>query len=1115
MRRRPRDTAPLFRLVVKKPGTSVLALCAALAVPGVGWAAQDPGATPALAGESSKIKPAAERQLGAQARPTLKRKEEAKTETRREVRVSLQIPEALRPLLAKKIDERIQRNIETTKALRVEAHGLLEKFIAESPPDAQEMPEALVRIGELEWEDSRDRFLAAFKAWEKQPADARGDTPVQDYSRPRARFLRVLKNYKTFREYDLTLYIDGFLANEEGKSDEALGRFNKILEWFPKSRFVPDAHMMRAEYEFTRDSPNYQHAYDEYEEVLKYKDSELYDIALFKSAWTLWRLGKSDEAARRFLKVFQSTEEGSASSKKRTRGELAELQNEALKNLVAVFVEDEKNSAEDMYKFLVQAGGDKFAGRIVRALAEALYDQAQYERGVEAYRLLLKLEPTSPDAYHYALQIAAADSTMERWKLLDEDYKRTIKDYVEPLPVKPGQPLPQRSAWLAVQAPAARAKAEAAVEKQLRDDAVGLHAKAQADKVSRAEFEAAAALYRTYLTRFGAKEQAYDVNYNLADICFYRLEDAMCAADAYLGAVRAKPNGPLSRTALYNALASLEVARASEFEAAKKAGKKQEETATDKKLTEAMELYVRTYPNDKQIPELLFRQGKLYYDYGVYDPAVRQWGLLLEKYPKDKLSAGAGELILDSFNRSKDYVNIETWARRLKKAPAFQTPEQQARLDGLIVGAMFKQGEQLAEQGEHARAAQAYLRAAQEFPKEVRSAQAAVNAEVEARRAADLESLGAAASLLVKYHKDRPEAAQGIWIAATTYQEVGLFSESANYHAIIAENFPRSEHHKDAAYNAVLLRTTVGEHDKAIQSGEAFRRLYPKDELSDEVMFLMGKAHEKAGKNRDAEALYDKYSRNAKSVDSQIEALVRLATVEKGDERSSSGALERAVKLAEQNKSRLSDRGKYYGAKARYMQGEAILRQFDAVAIEGDVKQLKARLKKKSELLKKAAQSFLGTAEMGVAEWTTASLYQIGFTYESFSKALLNSPAPPNLSAQEKELYSQSIDEFVVPIEERALEAYESGWQKAVELGIFNSWTAKMRDALGRLNAELYPPLKEIGFELRSRGPTPLPALIPGPRRDATGHSEPYLIPAPEGAKEEKEKGGKKKGSAS
>jgi tetratricopeptide (TPR) repeat protein len=1079
-----------------------LALLALAAPRRVGAAEQKPTAR-SLSGGSSTIKAAAERQLGEQKRPTIKKKAEAKAQNARAVRVSLQIPEALRPALARKIDQRIARNLEQTKKLRAEAHDLLDKFIRESPEDSAELPEALVRIGELEWEESREKFLADFQEWEKLPADQRGDPPVQDYKTPRSRFLRVLKNHKTFREYDLALYIDGFLANEEGKPDEALGRFNKILEWFPKSRFTADAHMMRAEHEFTKDVPDYQNAFNEYEKVLEYKDTDLYDIALFKSAWTLWRLGRSEEAARRFLKVFQSTEEG---SRKRKRGELAELQTEALRNLVAVFVEDEKNRAEDMYKFLVQAGGDKFAGTIVRALAEALYDQAQYERGIEAYRLLLKLEPTSPDAYKYSLQIAAAHSTMENWKALEEDYKRTIKDYVEPPPVKPGQRAPERSAWLAVQTPETKAASKRAVEKQLREDAVGLHAKAQADKISRSEFEAAAALYRVYLGRFSSGSEAYDVSYNLADICFYRLEDAICAADAYLGAVRINPKGPYSRQALFNALASLEVARANEFEAAKKTGKKNEETPTDKKLTEAMELYVRTYPNDKQIPELLFRQGKLYYDYEVYDPAVRQFGLLLEKYPNDKLSAQAGELILDSFNRSKDYQNIETWARRLKKAPSFQTPQQQARLDALIVGAMFKQGEQLAEKNDHAAAAAAYLRAAQEFPREPRSAQAAVNAQVEARRAADLETLGAGAALLVRYHKDRPEAAQGCWIAATTYQEVGLFSEAANYHAIIADNFPKSEHHKDAAFNAVLLRTTVGEHSKAIASGESFRRQYPKDELADEAIFLMGRAHEKAGKNREAEALYDRYSKNARSVDRQIESLVRLAIVKKGDERGMAEALGRAGQLYGQNKARLSERGKYYAAKARYMQGEAILRQYAAVTIEGDVKQLKTRLKKKSELLKKAADTFLGTAEMGVAEWTTASLYQIGFTYESFSKALLNSPPPGALSADEKELYQQSIEEFVIPIEERALEAYESGWQKAIELGIFNSWTAKMREALGRLNAELYPPLKEIGFELRSRGPLPLPPLIQGPRRTATGQSEKYLVQTGD----EKGKNGKK-----
>ncbi|MBZ0115389.1 MAG: hypothetical protein K8H88_00235, partial [Sandaracinaceae bacterium] len=51
--------------------------------------------------------------------------------------------------------------------------------------------------------------------------------------------------------------------------------------------------------------------------------------------------------------------------------------------------------------------------------------------------------------------------------------------------------------------------------------------------------------------------------------------------------------------------------------------------------------------------------------------------------------AKAGELILESFNRARDFENIETWARRLKSSPAFATPESQRRLDALILQAVF------------------------------------------------------------------------------------------------------------------------------------------------------------------------------------------------------------------------------------------------------------------------------------------------------------------------------------------------------------------------------------------------------------------------------------------
>ena len=73
--------------------------------------ALDAGEPPTMAGESAHIKPAGERAIGTQARPTIKKRAAEQAREQRGYRVSLQIPLALRETLAKKIDRRIQRNL--------------------------------------------------------------------------------------------------------------------------------------------------------------------------------------------------------------------------------------------------------------------------------------------------------------------------------------------------------------------------------------------------------------------------------------------------------------------------------------------------------------------------------------------------------------------------------------------------------------------------------------------------------------------------------------------------------------------------------------------------------------------------------------------------------------------------------------------------------------------------------------------------------------------------------------------------------------------------------------------------------------------------------------------
>jgi tetratricopeptide (TPR) repeat protein len=1049
-------------------------------------------AAPSAASETSQVKPASEKSItaGPVAKPTGSGHAgvgESTTKGRPAMR-GQRIPEAMREQMKAQLDQRIDKDLVSIKGLRLEGINLLTKFVNETPREAHEMPEAMMRLGELKWELERETFIDRFKAWEARPVDQRGAAPEPNFQPSRELFGRVLKDYPWFEQYDLALYVDGFLATEQGKPDEAFTRFERILKEYPNSRFTPDAHMTKAE-TLLNNRYDYTGALSEYEQVLKYPNSELYGLALFKSAWCLWRLGNSDEAAKRFVSVFALTDERGKVATTQQKRQLDELQAEALKYLVEVLTEDEKNSAGDAYGFLQKVGGDRFAGKVVKALAETFYDQSHYERGIEAYELLLKLDPTNREAGDWVLQIAAGYFTVEDYVHLKATYERALTDYTA------------GGAWARTQTDQANVAATSKkVEEQLREHAVALHGKAQHDKTSRAEFEAAVSLYDVYITRFGNDPNAYQMQYYEAEIEFYHLGKMTDAATHYMAAARGIPDEKakqeplktLRHDALYNAIAALERVRLQELDSRKGKGTLQE-TETDKRFAEALDLFHHLYPQDPALPELLFRQGKLYYDYKVYDTAVKIWGILVESYPNSQYAPPAGELILDSFNKSNNYENIETWARRLKTARGFESQAQQAKLDTLIVQSAFKQGEQKAAANDHLGAAAAYLHAAKEFPRDSRAAQACVNAELEAQKAGDLATLKEAAQLATgRDYRDKPESPIGAWTAAATLQSMGIFTEAAEFDEAIANlndrdhpHYQKYEHTKDAAYNAVVLRVAVGDHDKAIQDGNKFLREFPTDPLADEVVFQMGKAHQNAGSNREAADLYKRYLSRTKNLDHKVESYVLLAQaqVKSGDEHGADESLKNAVSIGKRANKQLSADGKFAAAHARYMEGERVLAKFDKIQIQGDVKQLSARLKQKAALLKDAAQVFLDTVSLGVAEWSTAALYQIGHTYESFAKALREAPPPSTLSDSDKEAYQSQIEEFAVPVEERSLDAYENGWKKAIELGIYNQWTAKMREALGRLNAELYPPLHEIGFDVRSAGTTPFPQLIDAPRR--------------------------------
>ncbi len=1059
-------------------------------------------------------RPAEERSIDAPddaAAPTRRRRGEAAPENMEEVLYLRERPDALGNASKNHRNRMLRRLLQEREQIvvhrRTEAIRLLEQFIREEPEEAAEMPDALLRLAELKWEQARVEYLQAFAAWQRVPEANRGPEPRPSYDEPVALYDRILEHHREFGRYDLVLYMKAFAMLEKGDQDAALALYRRILDEFPRSRFRPDAHFAFAESEFTG-RYDYAAALAEYENVMQYPDSGLYDIALFKSAWCLWRLDRTREAATRFRQVLDlGRNRGAMTAEQRRR--LQELQDEALDYLIQVFVEDERNTAQDVFTFLEEIGGEQYASRVLTRLSETYFGQARYERGIEAYKLLLEMEPGSPDAPEWQRMIASGYAAVDDEEHTVEALQALAENAREGTP------------WARLQAdPEVIERGRALAERSIRRQALMWHEEGQREE-QRPKLEHASNLYGVYLEHFPDTPASYQIQFYRAEILFHRLEQWAAAGDAYLGAARMNPRGDFTRDALYNAIGAFERVREQELEncdrgsqptppqapeapaaepaEAEEAQEQQPrpqqqgparcgESENDRKFSAAIELYVELFPNDPDLPEILFRQGRLYYDRSIYDPAVRLFGQLLERYPNSQYAEPAGELILDSFNRAQDYANIETWARRLKSAPAFQSGEHQRRLDGLILQSVFKLGEQLAERGDHAGAANAYFRAAEEFPNDDRARQAYFNAGVERQRAGDLSGAAEAYDRLIERYPGSEEGAMGAWTAATMYESIAQFSDAARYYETYAERFPRGEKITDALYNAVLLRVTAGDWSAAVTNGTRFVERFPRDDAVDEVYFFVGKAHEGAEDWDEAAQLYRRFIRSTRNLDLEVEATTRLAQVllEAGNERGAARALDDAVRLGRRNASRLGQ-GLYYAAQARYMQGDRVLAQYEAIRIEGDVDGLRRRLQRKSELLQEAALIYADVVEFQVAEWVTAALFQIGKSYELFAEGLRDAPIPEGLNADEEQSYRDQLAMFIIPMEERALEAYEGGYQKALELRIYNRWTQRLREGLTRLNDVQYPPLREMGGEIVEGEPLPMPEPLDGLRRGEEG----------------------------
>lgn len=970
------------------------------------------------------------------------------------------------------IERLIQQKEGEVVSARREGIRLLEDFLRSSPR-SRETAEALYKLAELYWEESKATYLAEMGRYQGAVTACRQDrarcpsvpkrAPHLDLSQAQGVYNRLIKEYPRFRKIDTVLYLYAFSLRDQGKLAESIQYFQTILDSYPRSRFTADAWMAVAEFRFY-EQQSYRTALEGYEKVLSYPDSPLYDLALFKTAWCYWKLGDTEKSAQRFKDVLDlSKKKAGKGTAEQRRAE--ELQGQALEYLVELFTEDDTRSAHDAFAFLAQIGGKEYSKKVLGRLAETVFDQTRYEKAAEAYRLLIDLDPNGVEAPDHQVKIVECRQALGDPSAAVTEMRRLASDYGP------------KSAWADANRdrPKALAHAREIAEAQIRTLAKTLHAEAQSTEkqskvVDKERYGRAAEAYAFYLANFPDAADATELRYLRADILYFKLSRLEEAGNEYLAVGRSKPPGKYHRDALLQAMNAFEKLR-------RPTGGKREITESDRKFADAADLYASLFPKDKEIVTVIYKNGQFFFDYGDYDEAVKRFGLIVESYPDDPNAGPAGERILEALSKAKDYENIETWARRLKKARAFADRAEQERLDRMIVVAVMKSGEKYAAAGEHDRAAQFYLRVPREYPKDAKAPQALHNAATIFERGKKPEEAVAAYKELADKYPQTSEAPDALFTAARIEESIASYDKAALLYEQLLARYPQSKHAADALRNAGILRQTIGDHERAVKHFGDYARRYRDRSDAKELAFQAAVVREQQGSWKAAAHSFEDYARTHPGDARNVEALTRAgdAHLKAGSEGRAKETLSRALGAFGGARSKRgggdNDEARFYAAQARYLQGELVFRDYERIKIAGKPRQLARVLDEKAKLLEQSKQVYLDVVTFQSPEWATAALLRIGQGYEAFAKAMRQAPVPKDLTSDEKQVYRDELEKLTVVIEDKAIDAYRSGYKKALDIGVYNKHTQEIRRALARLDEGTYPQEREIRAGLRPGEP--------------------------------------------
>jgi cellulose synthase operon protein C len=798
-------------------------------------------------------------------------------------------------------EERIT-DLETEEKLRREdAIAQFELFLKRYPKDPRYTPNAIIRLAELYFEKSETEYLAADREYNRMlELFERGEitvepvAPSQDFGRMVALYSQLVRDFPEFGKNDVAYYMLGYSLRQMGDPGDAAKAFQTLVRKYPASSLVPEAWTLLGEIYFEEANPaeidqSMQKAILAYGEVMKYPNHPYFDKALYKQAWTYYRINEFDQAVSRFLSLIDLDQK-----RRDEKGEAgSDLRPEAVRYIAISFTDEawDKGGFENLQKYFEKLKDENpramtYEREIFIALAEAYFERTDFNNAIKAYRYSIEIEPsnaTNPTLQAKVIECFDRQREVERaaeerevlvttyatdseWYRANENDPEAIIEAQRLME----ESLQQAGAYYHVTAQTYQQRAEAA-----KDDKKKVAEYQENLANSKKYFKLAAAAHRKYLERFPFSKMAYDVRFLYADALFFTgaYEEAArefesvrdsTGGDKFLAESGAQ--AVISyQIALEDAIKRGDVPKRElkNFEGSEKDPKVTPENppplalraigASDAYIDRVQPQIYATIGMEPEKKRELIRQsdenaalaaylaGEQLYLYDQFDAARQRLFVVVQRYPKSEYALDAVNMIIQTYIAQRNWDKV----RETTELAASLISQNNARFLGIRDNAIFYKALDLLEKNKYEQAAIAFLEVVEKNPNYENADVAYYNAALCYSKTFRYVEAYRMYNILYQKYPNSKLADEALFRVAVNAEKSYKYDESIAKYRELIKRYPDSKHRWASFYNLASQLEYTQKYEESARQYVAFNQEYPENDLAPGSLYDAANVYEK------------------------------------------------------------------------------------------------------------------------------------------------------------------------------------------------------------------------------------------------------------------------------